>query len=106
MRKQLEKLLSWRIGIATDFSVSVGKSGKYMHCWLPEEEWEMYLSTYCGGNVEECWQAVFRMCDLFKRTAIFVGNKLGYGYDMEEGKRCCEFLEHVRKLPEDATEIY
>ncbi len=106
VRKQLEKMLSWKIGIETDFSVSVGKSGKYMHCWLPEEEWKMYLSTYCGGDTKECWDAVFRMCDLFEKTAIFVGERLGYLYNEEEGKNCRRFLEHVRKLPPDAVEIY
>ncbi len=106
VRKQLEKLLSWKVGIVTDFSVSVGKSGKYMHRWLSEKEWEMYLSTYCGGNREDCWQAVFQMCDLLESTAIYVGDKLGYEYNEEEGKNCRGFLENVRILPEDATEIY
>lgn len=106
VRKQVENMLSWKVGIETDFSVSVGKSGKYMYCWLPEEEWKMYLSTYCGGNTKECWNAVFRMCDLFEKAAVFVGEKLGYEYHDEEGRNCRSFLEHVKELPFDAAEIY
>ena len=34
VRKQLEKMLSWKVGIITGFSVSVGKSAKYMNKWL------------------------------------------------------------------------
>ena len=30
LRKQLEKMLSWKVGVQTNFSVSVGKSAKYM----------------------------------------------------------------------------
>lgn len=45
VRKQLEKMLSWKIGVLTDFSVSVGKSAKYMHKWLTNDEWEKYLQT-------------------------------------------------------------
>lgn len=106
VRKQLEKMLSWKIGIETDFSVSVGKSAKYMYRWLSQEEWNAYLETYCAGTVEECWKAVFKMCDLLEKTAVYVGEHLGYDYNEEEGKNCREFLEHVRNLPKDAEEIY
>lgn len=106
VRKQLEKILSWKIGIETDFSVSVGKSGKYMYRWLTEEEWKSYLETYCAGTVEECWNTVFLMCSSFEKTAIYVGEQLGYEYNIQEGKNCREFFKHVRKLPKDATEIY
>lgn len=106
VRKQLEKMLSWKIGIETNFSVSVGKSAKYMYRWLSEAEWSTYLGTYCGGTVEDCWNAVFQMCDLMEKTAIYVGEQLRYEYNQEEGNSCQGFLEHVKELPKDATEIY
>lgn len=106
VRKQLEKMLSWKIGSETDFSVSVGKSAKYMHRWLTKEEWQDYLSTYPSGAVEDCWNAVMRMCDLFEKTALYVGEKLGYDYNNKEGSNCRSFLEHVRTLPKDAEGIY
>lgn len=101
VRKELEKLLSWKIGILTDFSVSIGKSGKYMYRWLTKEEWQKYLKTYCAGTVEDYWDAVMLMCDLFRETAEFVGEKLGYPYNAEEGCNCRGFLEHVRALPKE-----
>lgn len=52
VRKQLEKMLSWKVGILTDFSVSVGKSAKYMYKWVSAQEWEKYLQTYCGADTE------------------------------------------------------
>jgi len=106
VRKELEKMLSWKIGIQTDFSVSVGKSGKYMHRWLSKTEWKDYLSTYFSENVAEAWVAVLKMCDLFEETAVYVGEKLGYEYNAVEGKNCRFFLEHVKELPKDATEIF
>lgn len=105
VRKQLERMLSWKVGIRTDFQVSVGKSAKYLYRWLEAEEYQGYLNTYFGGNVEEAWTAVFSMCDLFERTAEYVGRKLGYTYNIEEGKAARGFLEHVRKLPKDAKGI-
>lgn len=106
VRKQLETILAWKIGILTEFGVSVCKSGKYMHRWLSEAEWQSYLSTYFRADVEEAWEAVMEMCTLFERTALFVGKALGYQYIEQEGTNCRSYLEHVRALPKDAVEIY
>lgn len=106
VRKQLETVLAWKIGILTEFGVSIGKSGKYMHRWLSETEWQSYLSTYFRADVEEAWEAVMEMCTLFERTALFVGKELGYRYHEQEGTNCRSYLEHVRDLPKDAAEIY
>ena len=105
VRKQLEKMLSWKIGVDTDFSVSVGKSAKYMYRWLSEEEWRRYLTTYANGTVEECWEAVFRMCDLFEEVAVYVGEKLGYEYNRDEAEGGRKFLEYVKELPQDAIDM-
>lgn len=106
VRKQLEKMLSWKVGILTDFTVSVGKSGKYMYQWIEKKEWETYLSTYFTGRVYEAWEAVMTMCDLFEQTARYVGDKLEFNYNEREGKNARGFLEHVRHLPKEAKEIY
>lgn len=106
VRKQLEKMLSWKAGINTDFGVSVGKSGKYLYRWISDEEYHCYLDTYFGGSVQDGWRAVFSMCGLFDSTAKFVAEKLGYIYDAEEAEAARGFLEHVHSLPKDAREIY
>lgn len=106
VRKQLEKMLAWKVGIQTDFQVSVGKSAKYLYRWLDAEEYQRYLDTYFGGKVEEAWEAVLRMCDLFEGTSKDVAGGLGYTYNDAEGKAARLFLEHVRDLPRDAPGIY
>lgn len=106
VRKELERVLSWKIGIQTDFSVSVGKSGKYMYRWLTEKEWRDYLSTYFSSDIDEAWKAVKIMCNLFEETAIYVSGQLDFDYNGIEGKQCMSFLEHVRRLPKDAEQIY
>ena len=106
VRKQLEKMLSWKAGLLTNFQISVGKSAKYLYKWLEADEYQAYLNTYFGGNVAEAWAAVLHMCDLFEQTAVYVGNRLGYAYHAAEGKAARRFLEHVRNLPKDAKDIY
>lgn len=106
VRKQLEKVLSWKIGIDTDFGMSVGKSAKYMGRWLTKTEWEEYLSTYFDCDIEHAWNAVMRMCTLFEKTAKHVGEQLGYEYNEEEGRNARGYLEHVKELSKDADGVY
>ena len=103
VRKQLEKILSWKVGLLTDFQVSAGKSAKYLYRWLEADEYQAYLNTYFNGKIAQAWDAVLHMCDLFEQTAMYVGNRLGYPYHAAEAKAARGFLEHVRKLPKDAA---
>lgn len=106
VRKQLEQMLSWKVGIKTDFHVSVGKSAKYLYRWLDQDEYQSYLDTWFGSNCKEAWEAVLLMCHLFSATSDYVSEKLGYKYNDEERKAALSFLKHVRNLPRNAKEIY
>ena len=105
VRKQLEKMLSWEVGIMTNFSVSVGKSAKYMYKWLPAQKWEKYLQTYCGADVNSLWQSVEFMCSLFVETAVWVAKELNYEFNDTEANNSMYFLKIVKDLPKDASEI-
>ena len=98
VRPQLIRMLDWKAGILTGWTVSTGKSSKYLYQWLPEEEWQMLLSTYFDGNVGNAWKSVFDMCDLFRDVAQFVGKKSGWEYNEKEGKAAYDFLEYVHQL--------
>lgn len=106
IRPQLVCQLSWKAGAAENFRISVGKSGKYLYRWLEPEEWESFLSTYAGSDIEEIWNAVETMCGLFDRTAGNNGEILGLKYCREEADNCRKYLRHVRNLPRDASEIF
>lgn len=105
VRKQLEKMISWKIGIKTSFSVSVGKSAKYIYKWLEEEEYAKYLSSYSCGSVKQCWESVFNMIDLFVPMAKDVACELKFEYNYDEECAGIEFLKLVKELPKDAQEI-
>jgi aminoglycoside 6-adenylyltransferase len=106
IRPQLIYLLSWRIGVDTNFSVSVGKAAKYMYKWLSADHWNRFLQTYSNAVVEEMWKAVFIQCDLFHEVALEFAKKLDFHYDTEEAMASLYHLQHVQLLPSDATEIY
>ena len=106
VRPQLVKILSWKIGNETDFSVSVGKSAKYMYRWLEPTVWERFLQTYDGTTSEQVWNSVMIMCGLMDEIAPEVGEKLGFQYNYIEAKNSRYYLEQVRNLPENAAQIF
>lgn len=106
IRPMLTRILEWKIGRDNNFSVSVGKSAKYMKWYLPEETYKRYLLTYSQAETEAVWDAVFIMCDLFRQTEEELAEKMNFHFDAAEADNCRAYLEHVRKLPADAREIY
>ncbi len=106
LRPQLRRLLEWKIGIENNFSVSAGKSGKYLKKYLTEETYGQYLTTYSIAEIESIWNSVFEMCALFQNTAAELSQKQNFVYDFEQAENSLRFLHHVRKLPADAKKIY
>ena len=106
LRTHLKRLLEWKMGIENNFSVSAGKSGKCFKKYLPEETYRQFLATYSIAEIESIWNSVFEMCDLFQSTAVELSKKQKFVYDFEQAENSLNFLQHVRKLPVNAKEIY
>jgi len=94
-RPMLMKMLEWQVGIRTGFSVSIGKSSKYIQNHLAESEWEWLLSTYARAEDADTWRALFAMCGLFRKTALETAGHFGWVYPMEEDQRVTKYLEQV-----------
>ena len=99
VRPQLMKMLSWKVGILTDFSFSVGKSGKYLKYRLPEEDYTRYLATYFAADADQAWESIFAMTALFEETALWVADKLGFSYHLAEGRAAQKHLRFAKDLP-------
>lgn len=102
VRDMLEKMLTWKVGIRTDFSVSTGKCGKYLQKYLPAEDWEALTRTFARCNEDDVWRAMTEMTNLFRKTALFVAKYFGYSYPRQDDERVMAYLKHVRRLPRDA----
>lgn len=104
-RPQLIKMISWYIGMNTNFTCSIGKSGKYLYKYLTQNEMERFLHTYPNGNLVVIWHSLFEMCDFFDETARKVARGLGFTYDEEEAHNSRLFLDCTYELPGDAKEM-
>lgn len=105
-RKELMTMLSWLVGINTNFSLSVGKHYKYLDKYLSQEMWERLIKTHDTKDYKTTWDALVTMCELFDEVATTVANSLGYEYNREEASKSFEFIKHIKRLPSDAKEIY
>ncbi|MDA3844912.1 MAG: aminoglycoside 6-adenylyltransferase [Vallitaleaceae bacterium] len=106
VRDMFMLMMTWYIGVTTDFSVASGKDGKYFKQYLSPEMWEKFTKTYADSDYKDIWQSLFIMCEMFENTAIEVARRLGYDYPYEEARRVYTHLKHIENLPRDATEMY
>lgn len=106
VREQLMKILTWHIGVKTEFSQNPGKQGKYFRQYLEPDLWDMLKQTYADAGYENNWEALLTMCHLFRRIALPLAQHFGFEYPYGDDRRVTAHLEHVRLLPKDAGEMY
>jgi aminoglycoside 6-adenylyltransferase len=101
MREQMLAMISWKAGIEASFSMSVGKSYKYLDKYISKDAWETIKKTYKNDTTEGVWDSLIICCNIFQETTKFVSEKLNY--------KCPEYSKSVISLirqffPEDKTE--
>lgn len=96
VRENMTKVIDWYIGIHTDFSVSVGMSGKYYKKYLPENLYSLFAKTYSGSDYHDLWSAMFSACELFRSIAPPVGEYFGFAYNQEEDANMMAYLRRVK----------
>ena len=106
VRPQLVKMLTWYVGMETQFTRSPGKFGKYLSQLLEPERWEMLQKTYADASYDATWQALLAMCELFRLVAHAVADRFALDYPRSDDEKVSAHLEHVRQLPRGSTEIY
>ena len=105
VRPQLLSLLQWKAGISTNFTFSGGKSGKYLNKVLDEHEWNTYLMTFAGADVN-LLNAIEVMMKQFHHTANEIADKLGLHYNDVEATNMMQYVDHVFHLSTKAKDIY
>ena len=106
VREGLMQMITWHIGMKTDFQVNPGKNGKYFRRYLSDAQWDRLVQTYADGRYEHTWDALDALCDLFHQFAVEVAQQFGFDYPQVDETRVWAFLRHIRTLPRDAKEIY
>lgn len=79
-RPNLLRMMSWQIGSEQGYCFSVGKNYKFINRYLPQEDWELLLSTYSESSYPSMWQSLFTCYELFRKYSNAVAESLGYDY--------------------------
>lgn len=87
IRNMLLKMLEWKIGIETDFTISIGKNGKYLEKYLEKEIWNTLLNTYPKGNIDDIWDALLTMTNLFEQITLEVANRFNLIIRLPKSKK-------------------
>jgi aminoglycoside 6-adenylyltransferase len=106
VREELLKMLTWYIGVKSQFLGNPGKFGKYFKEYLEPELWGILLDSYADSSYDDTWESLDTMGDLFRRTAVLVAAHFGFEYPHGDDERVSAHLKHVRLLPGDAREMY
>jgi aminoglycoside 6-adenylyltransferase len=78
LKEQMLTMISWRVGIETEFSISVGKAYKYLDKYISKETWETIIETYKNNTIDAVWDSFIMCCNLFQETADYVSHELNY----------------------------
>jgi aminoglycoside 6-adenylyltransferase len=97
VRQMFMNVITWYIGIETNFSASVGKGGKFMKGFLPPDLYDKILQTYSDHIIENNWKALFLMMDIFGQLARSVSGKLKFEYRVEEEQNVVAYLNRLYK---------
>jgi aminoglycoside 6-adenylyltransferase len=92
VRSQMLTMISWKVGIETSFSLSVGKAYKYLDKYVPSQTWVSIIKTYKNDSLKSIWDSLLICCDLFSQTSEFVAGRLGYKCP-EYGKKMLPFVK-------------
>jgi aminoglycoside 6-adenylyltransferase len=95
VRPMFMKIIAWCIGIETNFSVSVGKGGRFMPNFLRPGLYNKILQTYSDHRLENNWKALFLMTEIFGQLARTIATSLQFNYVVAEEKNVLAYLEKM-----------
>jgi len=99
VRPMFMSVISWHIGMATNFSVSVGKSGKFINRFLPPNLYKRILQTYSDHTLKNNWKSLFLMTEIFGQLARAVSGQLKFTYMITEEENVVTYLNQLYKEP-------
>jgi aminoglycoside 6-adenylyltransferase len=106
VRGELVRMLTWYVGVKTQFLGNPGGYGKHLKRYLEPELWAMLEITYADAGYASTWDALYMMGDLFRMTANSVAEHFGFDYPRGDDEKVSAHLRHVQSLSMDAKEMY
>ncbi len=98
LRSELYRMLSWKVGFETDFSVSIGNYYRFLEKYVSEEIWNRILKAYRMDTYENAWKALDEIQELFREASKEVADRMGCHYP--------DYDENITKYNEKLYQDY
>ena len=95
MRPMFMKVIAWKIGAANNFSVSFGKSGKFMSRYLTPDNYARVLQTYSDFEVQNNWRSLLLMAEFFEDITNDLSLKLNLLQNKIEQQNAMKYLKKL-----------
>ncbi|MCH5598660.1 aminoglycoside 6-adenylyltransferase [Niabella ginsengisoli] len=96
VRPMFWRLIEWNIGSENDFGISVGKSGKFAKNFITESLYKNILRTYSDSNIENNWNSLLLMVEIFNKKQKKLANKLNFQIDTIEAENSTKYIQKIR----------
>jgi aminoglycoside 6-adenylyltransferase len=97
VRVEYTQMLVWLAGIATDFSVNLGKHSWKVGKYVPSKFCQTLVKSYPHAELIEIRAALNGLLNAFPTLAGQVADALGFHYDAVEGERTMRFIKDFYK---------
>jgi len=93
VRPMFTQMIAWKVGIENNFTVSAGKSGKFLVNYLPISYYHILLKTYSDAELNNNWDALFLLMQLFRAEQEKTGALLHFSVALTEADNAFELVK-------------
>lgn len=95
VREMFLKIIEWYIGVETGFTVSFGKAGRNIKHYVNPDLYNKILSTYPNSEINNIWNSLFTMAELFSELADKIAQAFNFTYNKNEERNVTNYLKRV-----------
>lgn len=89
-------IIQWYIASEHNWNITTNKHGRLFKKYLNSEIWAKTEQTFSGSKLEDNWNALFAMAELFSEMGTKLSEKLGYKYPNKLEKDIRKYLNEVK----------
>lgn len=93
----LHKIMNWHIGNQYNWSIETGALGKKYKKLVSPQLWKEFEDSYTAGGIDENWQGLYKVIDLFRKLAMNLGEELGYEYPKAVDEEVMGFIGQIKE---------
>lgn len=97
VRRMFLKMISWKVGTETNFSVNLGNSNRFLKKYLPPPLWASLLKTYPTAHNRDIWNSLMEMIRLFHTLGLEVADRMGFRYNVQEAENVQAYVKAMER---------